>query len=55
MQFSRFRPLLIPGAMFLICLFLSMPANASEAEIADRVLIDKSERKLVLFKGGVEF
>ena len=52
MQFSRFRPLLNPGAMFLICLLLSMPANASEAEIADRVLIDKSERKLVLFKGG---
>ena len=51
MQFSRFRPRLIPGVTLLICLFLCTPANASEAEIADRVLIDKSERKLVLFKG----
>jgi len=51
MQFSRFSTPLTPGAIVLLCVFFGIPAHASESEIADRVLIDKSERKLVLLKG----
>lgn len=37
--------------MALLCIVLTFPADASEAEIADHILINKSERKLLLYKG----
>jgi murein L,D-transpeptidase YafK len=38
--------------ILLVCLFAGNPANASESAFADRILINKSERKLILFKGN---
>ena len=52
MQFSRSSQPWLLGVTFLVFLFVSAPVNASESEIADRVLINKSERKLILFKGN---
>lgn len=52
MRFSRLSRLLVAAVILLVCLFAGNPANASESEFADRVLINKSERKLILFKGN---
>lgn len=52
MRFSRLSRLLVAAVILLVCLFAGNPANASESGFADRVLINKSERKLILFKGN---
>ncbi len=52
MRFSRLSRRLVSAVILLVCLFAGNPANASESEFADRVLINKSERKLILFKGN---
>ena len=52
MRFSRLSRLSVSAVILLVCLFAGNPANASESEFADRVLINKSERKLILFKGN---
>lgn len=52
MRFSRLSRLFVSAVILLVCLFAGNPANASESEFADRILINKSERKLILFKGN---
>ena len=52
MRFSRLSRLLVAAVILLVCLFAGNSANASESEFADRILINKSERKLILFKGN---
>ena len=51
MRFRDYRLPLSLTCMLFICMSFSIPVNASEGEVADRVLINKSERKLFLFKG----
>ncbi len=52
MRFNRLSRRLVSAVILLVCLFAGNPANASESEFADRILINKSERKLILFKGN---
>ena len=52
MRFSRLSRLSVSAVILLVCLLAGNPANASESEFADRGLINKSERKLILFKGN---
>jgi len=52
MRFNRLSRRLFSAVILLACLFAGNSANASESEFADRILINKSERKLILFKGN---
>lgn len=52
MMFQSLKLLSLGSAAVLVALYFLPPATASELEIADSVLIKKSERKLYLLKNG---
>jgi murein L,D-transpeptidase YafK len=52
MRFSRSNQPLFLGVLSVLFLSIAIPTHGSEVETADSVLINKSERKLFLLKGG---